>query len=155
MKKNFLVFLVIFILVIQFIGCQNSTTISNYFEAISSGNFDKAAQYVAFYETYNDILLNSDDFVIESYVNRLKNLKQNGIYLKSFIINEQGFDDGVPTGKVTMQIMNNNELIERDANIIMIRHEGKWKISDVNFKSNDSILMQFMEAISGKMGKLE
>ena len=54
-----------------------------------------------------------------------------------------------------MQIMNNNELIERDANIIMIRHEGKWKISDVNFKSNDSILMQFMEAISGKMGKLE
>ena len=84
MKKNFLVFLVIFILVIQFIGCQNSTTISNYFEAISSGNFDKAAQYVAFYETYNDILLNSDDFVIESYVNRLKNLKQNGIYLKIF-----------------------------------------------------------------------
>lgn len=155
MKKKY-VCVVCIITTLLLVGCFKEEFTTSFFDSIIQGDFENASNHVALYETYGDAL--SDDAFKAAkaiWVNRLEELRKNGIYIESYTITKLTLDDGYLIGYVDLNIKTGYqaETMKIDAVINYSKIEDEWKINMVYFETANLNAVKLREALSGYIGE--
>ena len=126
-----------------------------FLDYIVAGDFDKASEYVYYFNYYTDTRLEgySKEEAMEIWKTRVRELQKVGIYLESYHDLKIRIDDGYPKGRVTLTIVNGKEKVSCDASVYLILQNG-WEVAGLNFSEEDgSTLEQLSKAFSGRLNQ--
>ncbi|MFC4768390.1 hypothetical protein [Effusibacillus consociatus] len=129
-------------------------SVRNFFEHLIKEEYEKAFEYVGYFDTYFDVEPTmSREEAKETWVNRVKRLKEKGFYVKSLEEVSVRKKDGHPRGTVTFRVAENG--IEKAfwRGINFDQRWLKWKI--VNFVPGEPHLTLLDGALSGRMRNKE
>ncbi|WP_461204901.1 zf-HC2 domain-containing protein [Clostridium sp. DL1XJH146] len=140
------------------ISAKNSAT--KFFKNIKEENYEEAFEYLYYYDQASDLPPNiSYEDAKEIWINRIKDLKENGTYLKSYNELQVRIDDSYAIGKLELTLVENGEEKTFETSIwfgptsdiligpIWFR---TWKVGNLNDGTEKS---EFEKAISGYITK--
>lgn len=127
-----IVFFIAFILVKDYILCYYAA--KNFLTDIKYDNFEQAFNYVDYYDIGDDVKPEiSFEKAKNIWTSRMKNLKNEGVYLIDYKDLEVYKDDGYPIGLVMIQLSENGVIKEYKCSIhfTQLTTVFKWKICDI------------------------
>ena len=126
---------------------QTHRAATMYYGHLAAGEFEKAFEYVAYYDRYSDLKPEVPyEDAKQIWVNRVSKMKENGIYLSKVEKIKVFIDDGYPMGTAYVIIVNKG--IENSATQhIHFVNFGGWKVQSV--RSTSGGLPEFDKTISG------
>ncbi|WP_246941969.1 hypothetical protein [Bacillus pinisoli] len=136
-------------------GSARSNT-NNFLTHVTKENFEKAFDYLYYHNHASDEEVTiSYKAAKEIWVNRVKQLKEEGTYIKSFEKLVMRPDDGWQNGYVKLTVVENGkEVIYDNVYIAFNQVDGKWKVislqEDAQHKGKDQL---WEIAYSGYVGK--
>jgi hypothetical protein len=102
-------------------------------------NYEEAFESVYFYDVASDLrpTISYDD-AKEKWINRVKALKEKGIYVVDYKGLSVRLDDTYPVGRVDLIIMENGEeKIKEDVSLWFAQGEGSWKVGNFEYFIDD------------------
>jgi len=103
---------------------------NNFLTEVTKGNFEQAFDYVYYHDhaSDEDVTISYED-AKKIWVDRVKRLKEEGTYIKSFQELVMRPDDGWQNGYVTLTVVENGkEIIYEGVYIAFNKKDGKWKV---------------------------
>lgn len=132
-----------------------SSNADQFLTDVTKGDFEKAFDYVYFFNNaYDEDVTISYEDAQKNWVNRVKKLKEEGTYIKSFQDLDIYSDDGWHRGYVILTVVENGkEQIYDNVNIAFSKKEGKWKVGILDTNEQGSIDRPWEIAYRGYVGK--
>jgi hypothetical protein len=129
---------------------------NNFLTEVTQGNYEEAFDYLYYHNhaSDEDVTISYED-AKENWVNRVKRLKEEGTYIKSFQELVMRPDDGWQNGYVTLTVVENGkEVIYDDVYISFNKKDGKWKVINLQEVTQHGDIDQLWEvAYRGYVGK--
>jgi hypothetical protein len=129
---------------------------NNYLTQVTKGNFEQAFDYLYYHDhaSDEDVTISYED-AKKIWVNRVKRLKEEGTYIKSFQELVMRPDDGWQNGYVKLTVIENGkEVIYDNVYIAFNKKDGKWKVINLQEDTQPQDIDQPWEiAYRGKVEK--
>ncbi len=116
---------------------SNRRAAKTFLENITASNFEKAFQYVSYYDVASDIepeISYQDAKTI--WVRRMNHFKERNIYVVGYKKLKVWTDDSYPEGSVMLEIMDGGRISTYECNIHFNSLKGKWKVQNIEINSN-------------------
>lgn len=126
------IILIIIFLVKDYIICYYEAR--NFFANVKNGNFEQAFNYVDYYDIGDDVKPEiSFEKAKNIWTSRMKNLKNEGVYLIDYNDLTVFKDDGYPIGDVMIRLSENGVVKEYKCHIHFthLTNLFKWKVCDI------------------------
>ncbi|MCR3923465.1 MAG: hypothetical protein NUK65_13290 [Firmicutes bacterium] len=151
MRKRYSLILWALIFTVSLIGCSLSS-VDQFFDYVAAGDYEKASEFVAFYDEYTDVGLeeHTEEEAKFIWIKRMNDLEEQGIYLESYQDLELYRDDGYPHGNVELVIAADDEKTKYEVRLYLIPQDSV-KVAGLILPEPDSVLEQFADVISGKI----
>lgn len=131
---------------------QTHRAASMYYRHLATGEFEKAFEYVAYYDRCSDL---EPEVPYEDaqriWVSRVNEMRENGLYLAEAERIQVLIDDGYPIGKAYVTIVDNGMKQSMTQDVRFVRLFGKWRVQGVR-SAYDELTKSIAildEAISG------
>ncbi|MCX7749660.1 MAG: hypothetical protein N2645_22630 [Clostridia bacterium] len=120
-----------------------------FFENLKDGNFEKAFEYVYYYDGPADLEPKIQyEKAKDIWLDRVKGLKEQGVYLKDYENLNVYYDDSYPKGTVELVIRREGKEVKHKVDIWFSK-KGGWKVG--NIYNTDVEKYDFHEAVSGRI----
>lgn len=123
---------------------------------ITKGNFEAAFDYVYYFDNaYDEDVTISYEQAKQIWVSRVKQLREEGTYIKSFEDFDTRHDDGWENGYVALTVVEKGkEIIYEHVYIALNQREGKWKVANLQVLTEaKDIDRDWEKAYRGYVGK--
>ncbi len=136
---------------------QTHRSASRYYRHLAAGEFEKAFEYVAYYDEYSDLepaVLHEDAKKV--WVGRVKEMRQSGLYFAEVERIQVLIDDGYPMGKAYVTIVDQGVKTRVTQNICFARHSGTWRVQVIRTDSDclTETIASLDKAISGHIPQI-
>ena len=113
-------------------------------------DYEKAFESVYFWDAASDLEPEISYMdAKEKWINRIKELKENEIYVIEYSSLRVHLDDSYPVGTVDLIAMENGErVIKKDVRLWFAQNEDTWKLGNLHSINDQDKLLQ---ALSGNM----
>ncbi|WP_019413040.1 hypothetical protein [Paenisporosarcina sp. TG20] len=131
---------------------QSKNAAENVLDNVIDQEYEKAFESVHFYDKASDIepTISYEDAKIK-WVERVKSLKEKGVYIVSYNQLRVSLDDTYPVGTVDLVIMENGkEIVSKDVHLWFGKSEDGWKLGNIDYHFDD-IEEDWEKALSGSM----
>ncbi|MFC4559192.1 hypothetical protein ACFO3D_13415 [Virgibacillus kekensis] len=118
-------------------------------ENVIDQNYEKAFESVYFYDRATDLepVISYKD-AKEEWIQRVKDLRNNGIYIVDYKRLRVVLDDTYPVGTVDLVLsMNGKKTVKENVRLWFGERDGKWKVGDLNYNKEE----QWAKLLSGRM----
>lgn len=130
------------------------SNVNHFLSSIIEGNYEKAFDYVYYFDhAYDeDVTIKYGD-AKEVWISKVKKLKEEGTYIKSYDHLDLYTDDGYQKGYVKLTVVENGkEKVYEDVSIAFAKKDGQWKIGYLHGYTEDNKEPVWGEAYSGYVG---
>ena len=160
MKKYF--YLVVLIVIIVFLGyifvpglmdsSESRNAAENVLDNLIKGNYEKAFDSVYYYDKASDLEPTISYIDAKNkWIERVKSLKTNGVYIVDYTQLRVELEDTYPVGSVNLVVMENGtEKIKEDVQLWFGKSEDGWKLGNLNYYKGD-VDEDWEIALSGNM----
>ncbi|MFS0671676.1 hypothetical protein [Ornithinibacillus sp. 179-J 7C1 HS] len=147
MKKVIIIFIsvgIIILLGVVFIPglldeYQSRSAVKNVLDNVIDEDYENAFDSVYYYDVASDLepIISYED-ARKQWIERIKDLKQDGIYLVEYSDLRVKLDDTYPTGTVDLVIMENGEQIIKDnVRLWFGQRDDKWKLGNLDYRFDE------------------
>jgi hypothetical protein len=119
---------------------------------VIDSNYEEAFEHVFYFDRATDLKPTiTFEEAKEQWITRVKNLKDQGVYIKDYRNLKVWEDDGATKGTVSLVIIKNGEKITRESvHLWFSKQNGDWKVGSFEHLSND-VHEEWEKALSGKV----
>jgi hypothetical protein len=130
---------------------QSRNAAKGVLENVINQNYEEAFEHVYFFDRASDLEPEiSYKDAKKEWIDRLTDLREQGIYLLDYHHLRVHLDDHYPIGYVDLVFMENGEKkMKEDVGLWFAPRENKWKLGDFNYYKEDSE-EEWEHALSGK-----
>ncbi|THE09144.1 hypothetical protein E1I69_23495 [Bacillus timonensis] len=131
---------------------QSKTAAKGVLDNVIDQDYQAAFERVYFYDKAIDLepIISYED-AKSKWIQRVKDLREQGIYLVDYNQLRVGLDDTYPKGTVDLVIMQNGEKsVKKDVQLWFGPSEDKWKLGNFDYRQDD-IEEEWENALSGNV----
>ncbi len=129
---------------------QRSAT--RFYNSLIEGHYPLAFEHLAYYDRYADVAPDLPPAVAEElWTERVKALREEGVYLAEVNDLEIRLDDGYPIGAAEVTIVDQGIVVTAVQRIHFVARAGEWKIQNVSLLpgTHPTIVSKLNRALSG------
>ncbi|WP_047986465.1 hypothetical protein [Ornithinibacillus californiensis] len=129
---------------------QSKNAAKNVLENVIEQNYEKAFESIYYFDRESDVEPTiSYEEAKKEWIQRVTDLRDEGVYLVDFKQLQVRLDDTYPKGTVDLVIMENGkESIKEDVSLWFARGDEKWKLGMLNYY-HDEKEEEWEKALSG------
>jgi hypothetical protein len=129
---------------------QSRNAVKGVLDNVIDQNYDEAFESVYFYDKASDLEpIISYEEGKKKWIQRVKDLAEQGIYLVDYKKLRVGLDDTYPVGTVDLVFMENGEKkVKKGVQLWFAERDNKWKLGNLNYRYDD-IEEEWEHALSG------
>jgi hypothetical protein len=129
---------------------QSRSAAKGVLDNVIEQDYEKAFESVYFYDRASDLepIISYDD-AKQAWIQRVTDLREQGVYLVDYNQLRVSLDDTYPKGTVNLVIMENGEKkVKEDVQLWFAQREGMWKLGNFDYR-HDDIEEDWENALSG------
>lgn len=129
---------------------QSRNAATDILDNVIEQDYEKAFESVYYFDQASDLEpIISYEVAKKKWVQRVKDLRENGVYLVDYNQLRVRLDDTYPRGSVDLVIIENGEKkIKEDVGLWFALREEEWKLGNFDYH-NDDIEEEWEKALSG------